>query len=378
MKKILSVAAAVALTSTLAFSADQTVGVESDSVGNYLVTPAIYATTGYETRLSVINPSSTNAVVAKVVIREGKCSKEVRDFLLFLSPGDKWDGTITANGEASQVTSLDDSTRKTFTEQLPGMTYGYVEVFALAEYNATALDSTFSVGSPLAKSKITAAYDGNTAGISPINTDAITGTVSLVNSTSHLGMTVPMTAVGITTLAGNVFDREAENTSYDTDFGAQSDDAYKELMTAMAKTNVYVPYTNGNASILNLVFLDKSAYYTCGKDLVYTTTIRDNEEHTVKSDDIFSGTTKPTYSVSNEVSQIVIDGTSSSTLDLNSITYTAGWIDYQLPTYPATFTAIVGTASAPVIPSLMDVISAGGENVTNMYYPAFAGITPNN
>lgn len=50
------------------------------------------------TTVRVVNTSDTEAVVAKVVVRNWRNSAELIDFLIFLSPSDIWEGTIARDG----------------------------------------------------------------------------------------------------------------------------------------------------------------------------------------------------------------------------------------------------------------------------------------
>lgn len=193
MKKILSTVAAAAVLTTGAMAADI-----SDK-GNYLVSPIFFATDGgYTTDVKVYNTRNDKAVIAKVVIREAKCSQELKDFLIFLSPGDAFEATISVVDGNVVVTSTDDSVDtgtyadggKTTTSAaallkagvklLDGSRFantkvynlgsttqkgtinanaGYVEVFSLIEIEPTKLDTSWEVKTPLAKSKMVAFYD---------------------------------------------------------------------------------------------------------------------------------------------------------------------------------------------------------------------------
>jgi hypothetical protein len=62
--------------------------------GDVLIYPLYVATDGWESDISVINTSSTQSVVAKIVFRSYAYSQELMDFLIYLSPSDMWVGTI--------------------------------------------------------------------------------------------------------------------------------------------------------------------------------------------------------------------------------------------------------------------------------------------
>jgi hypothetical protein len=78
--------------------------------GDALIFPAYFADNAWQTTLKVQNTSSTNAVVAKVVIYAGNDSRELRDFNIYLSANDVWEGTIKIDANGQRVlTSTDGS-----------------------------------------------------------------------------------------------------------------------------------------------------------------------------------------------------------------------------------------------------------------------------
>lgn len=102
----------IAVTATTAPSLDATtpITVNSSSTGDALIFPAYYVGNGWETHLRVINTSTTNAVVAKVVFYAGNDSRELRDFNIYLSAGDVWTGTVKIDTDGkARLISTDDS-----------------------------------------------------------------------------------------------------------------------------------------------------------------------------------------------------------------------------------------------------------------------------
>lgn len=78
--------------------------------GDGLIFPAFFVGGAWQTTVRVINTSSTNAVVAKVVLYAGNDSHEVRDFNIYLSAGDVWTGTIKVDTDGvAKLISTDDS-----------------------------------------------------------------------------------------------------------------------------------------------------------------------------------------------------------------------------------------------------------------------------
>ena len=82
-------------------------------VGQALIGPLYFAQLGFETDVTVVNTRTDAAVKAKVVFRSSVDSVEVLDFIIYLSPGDVWRGTVqtTGTGNEAQVTSTDASMR---------------------------------------------------------------------------------------------------------------------------------------------------------------------------------------------------------------------------------------------------------------------------
>jgi hypothetical protein len=111
---IVSGAAALALMGSAAIAATSNpnpgvIHMEQDGTGDYLLTPVYYAVSNWSTELKVVNTNTTKAVVAKVVIREARESNEIIDFVIYLTPGDVWTGTIYDDNGIVKVKSDDDS-----------------------------------------------------------------------------------------------------------------------------------------------------------------------------------------------------------------------------------------------------------------------------
>ncbi len=103
---------AVPRTATTAPSLDAvgSINVMQAMTGDALVFPVYYVGNGWETHLRVINTSSTNAVVAKVVFFAGNDSRELRDFNIYLSANDVWTGTVKIDTDGvARLISTDES-----------------------------------------------------------------------------------------------------------------------------------------------------------------------------------------------------------------------------------------------------------------------------
>jgi len=105
-KTIVSGAAALAIMGTAASA----VNLATDGTGDYLIAPVYYAAGNWKTDIKVVNTNTTRAVVAKVVVRGGKNSKELVDFAIYLSPGDVWDAKLYQDTDGNvYIESHDDS-----------------------------------------------------------------------------------------------------------------------------------------------------------------------------------------------------------------------------------------------------------------------------
>ena len=160
-KKSLHVALAGLGTLGLAGAADA-VMVNPNGLGQVLIypyytvrSPAGAGVANYNTLLSIVNTTASTKAV-KVRFREGKASKEVLDFNVFLSPKDMWTAAVEPDGAGgAQITTTDNTcTIPSFTPGVPvafrtgaytgdpvkndtidRLTEGYFEVFEMATYD---------------------------------------------------------------------------------------------------------------------------------------------------------------------------------------------------------------------------------------------------
>lgn len=84
------------------------VNINSNGLGQVLIYPYYTVRGGADTYLSVVN--TTNSVKAvKVRFTEGKNSREVLDFNLYLSPNDVWTGAVVATTAGAKLVTTDKS-----------------------------------------------------------------------------------------------------------------------------------------------------------------------------------------------------------------------------------------------------------------------------
>ncbi len=129
--------------------AAQAVNVNPDGLGQVLIYPYYTvrtASTGissgtYNSLLSVVN-STASAKAVKVRFLEGKNSREVLDFNLFLSPRDVWTAAIVATTDGAGIQTSDVScTQPSITGVVPFVNYAYA-VGSTADAADKSLDRT--------------------------------------------------------------------------------------------------------------------------------------------------------------------------------------------------------------------------------------------
>ncbi|MCX7087473.1 MAG: hypothetical protein NTV00_05380, partial [Methylococcales bacterium] len=88
---------ALALTAAMGLGAvatsAQAINIAENGVGDFAVVPYFSVANRQNELINIVN-TSDKTVAAKIVFRRGTDSKEVRDFIIFLSPKDVWTGTI--------------------------------------------------------------------------------------------------------------------------------------------------------------------------------------------------------------------------------------------------------------------------------------------
>lgn len=395
MRKLLSsiVVAGLTLGST-AFAADLTL--EADGTGDYIVVPAYFADqNGWETNIKVVNTDTSNAVVAKIVFREHVNSVEKLDFLLYLTPGDEWEGTVYNNNGNVAVKSTDDTTvfegvmttpenplNKAFAAVSGNedSTRGYVEVFAVSKVSATAIDPNWVRNTPLDKVLVYNAYKNNKTIWQDVGNDDIyvLGNVRASNEAGNLSMTEPAVPFGNfaeESMADSVI--AGQNTT----LGAMTHKGVREVLeqidNLIYKRVINVNYANagdGAETKLGMTVPTKKYWYELnGGDLTsrnytkafnngvesdwiynYAMVPRDQMEHTpLPRLNEFSGEIAAVVSkaLNKEVSIVSIH------TDESVQEYKDGW-------------AQVGV-NMPVLPFVMNGVRVGNQNVTNAYYPTY-------
>ena len=107
-KKSLYLAVAAGLGAVGLAGSAAAVNVNSNGLGQYLIYPYYTVRNGTDTYISLTNTSSFPKAV-KVRFTEGKNSREVLDFNLYLSPYDMWTGALTATATGAMLITKDTS-----------------------------------------------------------------------------------------------------------------------------------------------------------------------------------------------------------------------------------------------------------------------------
>lgn len=195
--KLKKKALVAALGAMMVSGAASAVQVNPKGLGDMLIAPAYMIGGGWQTQVRVVNTSMTDSVVAKVIVHHNVSSAELLDFMIFLSPGDEWLGTMSctkldANAvcTAAQFASSDDSMQIPGTVNAPFATaatpavypiktidtYGYVTITESSRYAVP----PFSPG--VLKTNILAQHMNGTAAIATTDTpNVLTGTVTILN-----------------------------------------------------------------------------------------------------------------------------------------------------------------------------------------------------
>ncbi|HEX4857709.1 MAG TPA: hypothetical protein VFV17_01745 [Usitatibacteraceae bacterium] len=108
-QKTMFAAVAAGLAAAGAAGTANAVHINPDGLGQVLVFPYYTARAGQATLITVINTQGTNTKAVKVRFLEGKNSREVLDFNLFLSPNDVWTGAVVATANGARVITNDNS-----------------------------------------------------------------------------------------------------------------------------------------------------------------------------------------------------------------------------------------------------------------------------
>lgn len=363
-------------------------------LGDLLVAPVYMIGGGWQTNFKVINTSLTDSVVAKVVVHHNVTSGELLDFLVYLSPGDEWTGTMTCTKPdvtpgvclAAEFRSTDDSvqvagstafataaTPSVFPIKAPS-TYGYVTITESSSYKV----APFAPG--VSKANILATYNADTGPTAVGSTpNVLTGVTTIINGGQQASL--PMVALA------DYNNLTKLTTGGLTQIGIGAAATLSDVEDALWNNGLAVPYqVDANSSTLVTFTYPTKLTYT-GKNngqYVYnlgaTSTVCVNATAFDMSENFIGG---PNYSpapppnCTPEAGWLVL-GSDISLAPVNGAAFTAGWANFTYansqasvgqaqPTAQNSLTgagnawdggATRGTAGAPGIVSYINVVGS--------------------
>lgn len=363
----------------LAFNYTDHVSVAPNGKGDLLVFPVYMATGGeypYETQFKIVNTSTTHSVVAKVVVRSFAYSKELLDFLIYLSPTDMWIGKLEYGPSGPRMVSQDKSgpvlvpgqnlaavtcTGTTGDKGVDSNQVGYVEVIE-------AWSANLGLKSPIEKSKISEAYDKSLT--DPTTPYPYTGAMTVDMLSGSYRISVPVLGWEATdnAFAMKSYDNMLYLTSaVETLIGTNARNTVQEVEAGFNKDAIAMTFNNNSVdggSIHLFTFPTKfsdarncsrvstsgSAYFPVNGLVKYGKTVYDNEENSITN--VFSPSpTAP--DMGDEVMSLAAP-----------TDFSVGWVLYRFArtnTVGATkFGLPLNYAGTPVIPTVVDFV--GGDN----------------
>ena len=286
------------------------VEVSRDGVGDFLIAPAYFIGGGLTTELKLVNTSSTQSTVAKVVFRDKVTSAEILDFLVYLSPSDVWTGKVSCveaapNGQCvkSEVRSTDDSVQQYGSNDFASATApmvitnpaegrvvlpneGYVDIEMGPAYT---IAPNQSPKAGVSKASIFAAHNArvNLGAVALNETpNILTGVVAVTHPS--LGTTdLPMLALEDYNTA--IVPQVGIASGFDVTVGQNT--TLADVEEAIWKDNHIVPFdkTNGAINLVSFTFPTKLTYnnttdgqYPFASQVCYTPDMYDMEEQTIK------------------------------------------------------------------------------------------------
>lgn len=267
---------AVALGAMLVAGSAAAVEVNQGGKGDLLIAPMFMVKNGWQSELKVINTSVTDSAVAKVVFHAPGRSDEVLDFLIFLSPGDVWTGSVVENANGTVGVKSDDASSITvanagacpasqgtsgFNPEQAQFTMpvsmGYVNVFQSRMMRGLPVQPDGTVN----KADILKAYSAACVANTPIeaaDTDnVLTGSVTMSNPLNGNQLTLGMTALA------DYNNRTYLSVGGLTAFATNIADASKQQVEdALWARDFAVPYnvSAGNMSFATITFPTKETF----------------------------------------------------------------------------------------------------------------------
>ena len=327
--------------------------------GDWLIAPMYMAVGGWNTEFKVINTSTTDSAVAKVVFHAAGNSAELRDFLIYLSPGDVWTGELS---EAGGVVTFKSSEESSYTVPAmsnscqastgtPGITtalngtngiasFGYVNIIQTKMIRGLPRNADGTVS----KAAIIKKYSEDCTAVAPIETDnVLTGSVKLFNAQNGNRLLLPMTA--LQNYENRRYHNVVEYTGFFNNKLAGTVTANKaEVEDALWSRDFVVPFNVGGAqsTFATVTFPTKEAFNAPSRSgsqyspfpgsVPVGYTVRDEAELTFQS---VGCTFSPcpqdqTYALVNEMNVISMAPGRSSGTEIDTKTFGKGWVNINL------------------------------------------------
>ncbi len=411
MKLVLSLLITFGLLATAIAGGNGPIRLTHDGTGDFLVGPAFFANEeGWNTQVRVMNTDKGRSVVAKISFADAAESGDLLDFVLYLSPGDVWEGFLIYDISDKNVylQSSDDSmvidgvpaNIKPVRRELgiglkaSGAVYndkfGYIEVIGMAQTDKV-INGVDLGRAPVDKVAFYYAYDNNlneaqlkAAGWETLGNDAISMEVVIYDTANKRAMTynatafenfmgdrvVPSSEIGVDIVFSDYSSKpewqlisEVESaikfTTFDFSYYGKADRTNETvlIMTAVTKRERMISHTigtiwesDGNASV-------SSDYYSYFRWLS-----RDMQEHFVQPD-----TGDCDHDFSGGEPCPIVGNVEKCYAEVCYFT-----INDKLEYANGLFSGVLfgNNIAIPAIPLVMTVKEIGGAKVTNIAYPS--------
>ncbi|WP_298214162.1 cell surface protein [Acidovorax sp.] len=171
--------------------------INPNRVGHMLVVPYYTAQNGNMSVIHLTNTDRANGKAVKVRFRGAANSDDVKDFQLYLSPGDVWTGAVLQGADGAAVLySADNSctvpaipstgtsfatARLNTATNVNGTREGYVEIFNMADIPSVQLYSATGAGAGAVNSNLYNAIKHNASGVAPCSVTGSAARTALDN-----------------------------------------------------------------------------------------------------------------------------------------------------------------------------------------------------
>ena len=176
-----------------------TLVVNSNNVGHMLVVPYYTAQNGNMSVVHLSNTDLNNGKAVKIRFRGAANSDDVKDFQIFLSPGDVWTGAVAQGADGAAVLYSADKTctvpaipatgtpfataRLNKADNVNGTREGYVEIFNMADIPALKVyNKDGGTAAPLTDNSVLYTATKHVGGVAPCYTEGSAARTALNNA----------------------------------------------------------------------------------------------------------------------------------------------------------------------------------------------------